>query len=201
MPVAHVGSLPFFSNDADRIRFSPVGTSSDADDHLLLGADEAVDVVQPVVLDVQRVAAEAGAVREEHALGAGRRDVDERADHERAVLDVDGLPLGHRRRVREVDVLVARSGELRPRRREDLDRRAVVEREGAVRAGLGEPDVDELPHLVGLLGGEVVELGAVDVGVVELPLVVVEVAPAGDHGWVVTAFQPSCQIEREPSIA
>ena len=43
-----------------------------ADDHLLGDADEAVDVVQPVVLDVQGVAAEARADREQHALGAGR---------------------------------------------------------------------------------------------------------------------------------
>ena len=44
------------------------------DDLLLEAADEAVDVVQPVVLDVERVPAEPGAVGEEHALtrpGAG----------------------------------------------------------------------------------------------------------------------------------
>jgi hypothetical protein len=51
-----------------------------------------------------------------------------------------------------------------------------------------------------LLVGQVVELGPIDIGVVQLPDVVVEVAPTRDRRWVVTAFQPSCQIEREPSI-
>ena len=58
---------------------------------------------------------------------------------------------------------------------------AVVERERAVPAGLGEPEVHELAHLVGHLGGQVVQLRAVDVGVVELPLVVVEVAPPAER--------------------
>ena len=57
-----------------------------------------------------------------------------------------------------------------------------------------------LSNLVGLFGGQVVRLGPVDIGVVELPLVVVEVAPPGQVGWVVTAFQPSCQMDRDPSM-
>ena len=57
MPVATAGgSSPSLSNDADRIRFSPVGTSSVADDLLLEHADEVVHVVQSVVLDVEGVA-------------------------------------------------------------------------------------------------------------------------------------------------
>jgi hypothetical protein len=39
---------------------------------------------------------------------------------------------------------------------EDLDRRAVVEWECVVGAGLSEPEVDELAQLVWLLLGEVV---------------------------------------------
>ena len=152
------------------------------DDLLLEHADEVVDVVQPVVLDVEGVAAEARAVREEHALRARRRDVDQRADREGAVADVDRLRLGDLGVVREVDVAVARRRELRPLGvSEDLERGAVVERERPVRAGLGEPEVDQLPELLGVLGREVVQLGAVDVGVVELPLVVVEVAPAAER--------------------
>ena len=64
------GSSPSLSNEADRIRFSPVGSPAPVD--LLLGqADEVVDVVQPAVLHVQGVPAEPGAVREQHALRAG----------------------------------------------------------------------------------------------------------------------------------
>ena len=51
--------------------------------------------MQAVVLDVEGVAAEARAVCEQDALGAGRGDVDERADGEGAVADVDRLRLGH----------------------------------------------------------------------------------------------------------
>ena len=48
-------------------------------------------------------------------------------------------------------------------------------------ARLGEPQIDELPQLVGLLICEVVKFGRVDLDVVELPGVVVEVAPAADR--------------------
>ena len=96
-------------------------------------------------------------------------------------LDADGLPLGDCGRAGVVDVAIARRGQLRARRRHDLERRTVVERERPVRTGLREPDVHELPQLVGVLGGEVVQLRAIDVGVVELPLVVVEVPPTADR--------------------
>src|SRR5215475_1596731 len=42
---------------------------------LLVDAHEVVDVVQPAVLHVQRVAAEPGPMGEDHPLGAGRGDV------------------------------------------------------------------------------------------------------------------------------
>ena len=67
------GSSPSFSNDADRIRFSPTGRSSLAIDLLLEHPDEVVDVVQPVVLDVQRMTAEARALGEQHSARAGSR--------------------------------------------------------------------------------------------------------------------------------
>ena len=69
------------------MRFSPVGTSSVSDDDLLEHADEAVHVVQPVVLHVEGVASEPGALCEQHALRAGRWDVDNRSDNEGAAAD------------------------------------------------------------------------------------------------------------------
>ena len=127
--MAYVGSVAVLLERGRQEDVLAGGMSSVADDQLLLGADEAVDVVQPVVLDVQRVAAEAGPEREQHALRAGVRDVDERLDHERSVAGVDRLPLPHRRVAGEVYVAVARRAELGPRRVDDLDHRAVVERE------------------------------------------------------------------------
>jgi hypothetical protein len=62
--VVGIASSPSLTNDAPRIT-GPVGISFV--DSII--ADEAVDVLQLAVLDVQRVAAEAGAVREEHAGG------------------------------------------------------------------------------------------------------------------------------------
>src|SRR4051794_33369652 len=78
------------------------------DDLLLEAADEAVDVVQPVVLDVEGVAAEPRAVREQNAVGARHVDVDDRADGEGAVAEVDRLGLGHVGDAGVVDVAVAR---------------------------------------------------------------------------------------------
>src|SRR6266550_443752 len=56
---------------------------------LLCHADEVVDVVQPVVLHVERVTPERRAVREEHALRALGGDVDGRSDHKGSVANVD----------------------------------------------------------------------------------------------------------------
>ena len=182
MPVATGGgSSPSFSKEADRIRFVPVGQILGGDDHLLEHADEAVHVVQPVVLQVQAVAAESGALGEEHTLCAGLGKVDQGADREGPAADDDGLGLGNFGVVREVDVAAAGRGELRTFRDEDLEGGPVVEREAVVGAGFGVPEVHHLADLLGLLGCEVVQLGAVDVGVVELPLVVVEVRPAAER--------------------
>ena len=107
IPVATPGgSSPSLSNDADRIRFSPVGTSTVATTFCSIMPTKLYDVVEPVVLDVEGVAAERRAVGEQHALGAGRGDVDERTDGEGAVADVDRLGLGDLGGVGEVDVAV-----------------------------------------------------------------------------------------------
>jgi hypothetical protein len=60
--------------------------------------------MQAVVLDVEGVPAESRAVREQDALGARRRDVDQRPDPVGAVADVDRLGLGDLRKVGVVDV-------------------------------------------------------------------------------------------------
>src|SRR3954452_18515668 len=151
------------------------------DDLLLEAAYEAVDVVQPVVLDVERVAAEAGAVREQHALSAGLRDVDQRTDCVRAIADVDRLRLRHLGEIGVVDVAVAGWGKRRSRRGEQLQGAAIVERERPVCARLGVPQVDHLLEAVGLGHREVMQLGAVDLDVVELPRVGGEVAPAAER--------------------
>ena len=151
-------------------------------DLLLEHADETVHVVQPVLLDVQGVPAEAGSVREQHALRARRRDVDQRPDGEGTVAHVDRLLLRHVGGAGEVDVAVPWRREQGPRREDDLQRRAVVERERAVSAGLREPQVLQFAELLPVLPCQVVQLGAVDVHVVQLPRVVVEVAPPRDGG-------------------
>ena len=152
------------------------------DDLLLEHADEAVDVVQPVVLDVQRVPAEPGAVGEQHALRAGRGDVHQRADGVGAVADVHRLGLGDLGDVGVVDVAVARAGELRPgrvRRSPAGTGRRAGTRRCAPASAYHRLTISR--SLSGCSAGEVVQLGAVDVGVVELPGVVVEVAPAADR--------------------
>ena len=119
---------------------------------------------------------------EQHALRAWAGQVDQRADAEGPVADVHRLLLGHLRGPGEVGVALARRGQLRPRRDDDLQGGPVIEREGPVLAGFGEPQVDQLPELLGMLGGQVVQFGAIGVGVVQLPGVVVEVAPAAERG-------------------
>ena len=123
-----------------------------------------------------------------------------RADDVVAVADVDRLRLGNAGDVRVVQVAVAGARELRSRRVEDLDRRTVVERERAVGAGLGKPQVDQLADLVRVLAARsctsarsTSTLYSSQVSSLKWlqPLIV---------GWVLTAFQPSCQIPLEPSI-
>ena len=136
-----------------------MGTSSVPTTSCSSAADEVVDVVQPVVLDVEGVAAETGPEGEQHPLGSRGRDVDQGADDVGAAPHVDGLPLGDRSGPGPVHVAVAGGGELRPGGGQDLERGPVVEGERLVGPRLGEPDVDQFPHLVGVLGGQVVGLG------------------------------------------
>ena len=82
---------------------------------LLDDADEAVDVDEPVVLDVQGVAAEPAAVREQHAFGAALRQVDLGADRVRPVADVDRNRLGDLGATGAVDVAIPGRRELRAR--------------------------------------------------------------------------------------
>ena len=88
-------------------------------------------------------------------------DVDVGQDLVGAATDVDRFRLRHFRRAREVDVglpLRLHTGALH---RRQLERRAVVEREHVVLAGLVEPQLDHLLELLGVLRTEVVRLGAV----------------------------------------
>ena len=96
-------------------------------------------------------------------------------------MHVHRLGLRNLRDVRVVDVSRARTGQLRTGRQEDFQRRPVVEREAVVTARLRVPEVDHLAQLLRLIGREVMQLGSVDIGVVQLPRVVVEVAPAAQR--------------------
>ena len=189
MPVAtRGGSSPSLSNDADRIKSVAGRHVLGGDDHLLEHADEAVDVVQPVVLDV-----EAWPPNREPwenstpcAPGSGRSTCG--TDHEGAAAD-DRPPAprgprrgwGSRRTGSAGADSWGRCATKISRAERSSSGNAIV------RSGLGVPEVHQLADLLGMLGGEVVQLRAVDVGVVELPLVVVEVGPAaerrmGGHG-------------------
>ncbi len=82
---------------------------------------------------------------------------------------------------------------LRARIREDLGRQAVVERQDVELLRLLEPRGDQRLEPLGLLCGEVVRLGAVLLGVEELPDVVVEVAETrcrAVHGHRLPAVLP-----------
>ena len=61
----------------------------------------------------------------------------------------------------KIGVPVAGGGQLRPRRGNDLQGRPVIEREGLVFSGFGEPQVDQLAYLFRVSGGQVVQLGPV----------------------------------------
>src|SRR5829696_951016 len=129
-------------------------------DRLLVAADEVVDVLELSVLDVQGVAAEAGAVREQHPGGVLGPDVDLDGDAVAAVADVGRRRLRHLGRARVVDVLVPGRGDLGPGGvGEDLHRRAVLQRQAPVFPGLMEPEADQLLQLGGMLGRQVVGLG------------------------------------------
>ena len=134
-------------------------------------------------------------------FGVGDLDVGE--DLVRAAAHVDRHAFRHRRRVRIVDVRVARRFFGWAARSRACSRgAAVVERQHEVLLRLLEPRLDQRLELLGVLLGQVLRLGAVLVDVVELPLVLVEVALAGRAARArATAFQPSSQMPRVPSIA
>src|SRR5205085_11975067 len=106
-------------------------------------------------------------------------------------------------------VAVARFDQLRSWRGQDLERTAVVEREGLVYPRFVEPQSDQLLELLGFLGGEIVQLGPVDLCAVELPGVLVEVAPAaqrrvgGDRLPAVVPDRPGAEhrVELRPACA
>ena len=90
----------------------------------------------------------------------------------------------------------------------------LAEREHLVAPGFAPPELDQLRHLVGLDLGAVLAFREVLVEVVELPSVSLEVAvvegscEVSGTNWsiladqcVATAFQPSAQIARCPSIS
>jgi hypothetical protein len=136
-----------------------------------------VHEVQPIVEDVQRVPGGLIAVRDEHAPVA-RRELDGGADDERAEPDeLERAPTLERgRAVGDGD----RVAEHRAARRahEVLDAGALVEGVHLVPPGLPLPALGQVAHPIGVLGGEVAQLGWVLGEVVELPLLVGE----GGHG-------------------
>ena len=143
-------------------------------------ADEVVGVVQPVVLYVERMPPNQDPWAKITPL-CRPRECRPGPDDVGAVADVDRLDLGDVRDIGIVDVTVARPSQLQAGRQQDLQRGPVIEGEGAVGPGRGEPQVDHLPLFVRPLGGQVVYFGPVGVGVVQLPGVVVEVAPAANR--------------------
>ena len=91
-------------------------------DPLLQHADEVVDVVQAVVLDVERVPPEPCAVREQDTLRVLAWNVHKGPDGVGPVADVHRLVFRYVCDVRVVHVPVAGRGQLRSRRVEDLQR-------------------------------------------------------------------------------
>ena len=95
------------SNDADRMQLLAGRHVLGADDHLLEHPDEVVDVVQTVVLHVERVAAEQRPVREQHpsAPGAGMSTTAPIANER--LRTFTACDFGHLRVLGEVDVRFA----------------------------------------------------------------------------------------------
>src|SRR5262249_11772084 len=148
--------------------------------------DEVVDVLQLTAAHVERVAAEAGALRDDHAAGLLGLDLELGRDRVGAVADARRDRLRDLGSAGVVDVLAAGLRALGPLGAEDLDRPARLEREGVVRPSLGPPERDQLLQLLWMLLGEVRALARIDVSVEELPLLLVEVPPRfrrrGDRG-------------------
>ena len=129
----------------------------------LSGAASQTATANVVYIGAAALAAEAAPVREQHTPGLRRVDRDVGRDRVGAVADVDRLGLGGVGDIGVVDVAVAWAGQLWPRCVDDLDRGSVVEREGAVVSGLGEPQVHQLADFFRVFSGEVVQLGPVEV--------------------------------------
>ena len=170
---------------------------------LRLDAEEVVDVVQLLVLDEQRVAAEARTVREDHAGAVGVGDLDVGEDLVRPAAHVDGHAFRNRGRVRDSRCTARGAASSDgPLDGEDFHCGAIVKRQHQVLLRLLEPGLDQRLQFLGVFLGQVLRLGAIDVHVVEFPLVLVEVALAGERGACrATTFQPSSQMPRVPSIA
>ncbi|MEV6945199.1 hypothetical protein AB0N07_24975 [Streptomyces sp. NPDC051172] len=117
---------------------------------LLHPAQPPVDVVLPCVEEIQAVPAEPAAPREQHAAGLRAVEADVGGEGAGPAADVDRHRLGHVGAVGVVHVLASGFGELRSWRAEDLDRRAVVERQPVAAFGLGAvlPQVVQLPGVV-----------------------------------------------------
>ena len=133
----------------------------------------------------ERVADVVAAAGVEHALDAAVGHVDLGGDRPVAAAE--------RRRRRRRDVRHRREVDVVPPRRAAMPGRGEPPNSSMVRSssgstpcwpGLGPPRVDQLPQLLGVLGGEVVALGEVLVEVVQAPLVVVErLALARGRSW------------------
>lgn len=113
-----------------------------------------VVVVQPPVLDVQRIAAEAPAMSHEHTLGPACRDGEVGDDLVAAVSDIDD----HRARdgaARQVGVAIARRGEAWP---VCVDRSHRMQRERIVFTGFGPPQLDQVLELFWIVLRNVIRL-------------------------------------------
>src|SRR6185437_4130747 len=153
-------------------------------------ADPIEGVVQLLVLYVEAVAARNPAVGVEHTLGVWTLHLDAGGDGVGATVNGHARALGHVRTIREV--LVARPvwRWVRTLRQGLLQSSAVVEGQSVVDPGVVEPQALQRLELDRLLRCEVVRLGAVALEVVELPDVVLELAPSRD-GRVDRTRQPA----------
>ena len=137
-------------------------------------ADVVVDVVQLPVLEVERPAADAGALAQQDAFGAARRDVYVGGDGMRAVQDPWPGEERHGLGAGPVGVAVPCFGDLRPLGHQPLHS-AAVDGQDVVLTSLDIPLRDHLDQLVPVLGGKVVVLRRVLGDVVQLPVMGIQV--------------------------
>lgn len=144
--------------------------------------EEVEDVGEGAVLDEQRVPAEARALGDDDAL-ALTGEVDLGEDLERDVVGVGGELLGHLGGPGVVGVPAGgrRGHSVEDAARAELVRCHVVQRQDVVPPRLVHPEPLQLLDLLGMLVGDVVGLGAVLVGVEELPVVVLEAPGSRDR--------------------